>query len=166
MRDTGRRLLLIRLLSRRSLPVGRNPQVRTIDTLPALLQTDNPSEITYAIEVLNADGRGAALSNQIRVSLFRTLPPPQDFVARVTGQGIVLTWTNDLPPAGSAQNVRYVYRVYRRAEGSQQQTLAGELPLGSDRGFTLTDANIEWEKAYEYRVEIVGRNRSGKQDGD
>ena len=126
------------------------------DTLPPQLEDDNPSgSVTYAIEVLNADGRGAELSNQVRVSLVRTLPPPRDFAARVTGQGIVLTWTNDLSRAGSAQNVRYVYRVYRRSDSSQQQILAGEVPAGTDRALSLTDTNIEWEKAYNYRVETV-----------
>ena len=58
---------------------------------------DDPSSfVTYAIEVLNAGGRGAGLSNQVRVPLVRTLPPPRDFAARVTGQGVVLTWTNDI----------------------------------------------------------------------
>ena len=97
------------------------------------LQSDNPSSfVTYAIEVLNAGGRSAGLSNQVRISLVRTFPPPRDFAARVTGQGVVLTWTNDVPPASSAA-VHYVYRVYRRLEGSADQILAGQLPAGSDR---------------------------------
>src|SRR5580698_765078 len=66
-------------------------------SLPAQLESDNPSGfITYAVEVLNTDGRGAGLSNQVRVSLAHTLPPPQDFAARVTGGGVVLTWANDV----------------------------------------------------------------------
>jgi hypothetical protein len=126
------------------------------DSLPAQLQSDNPSEFTtYAVEVLNAGGRGAGLSNQVRVSLARTLPPPRDFTARVTGQGVVLTWTSDLPQAGAGQPVRYVYRVYRRLEGSQEPILAGEIPAGREASLTLTDSSIEWEKTYEYRAETV-----------
>ena len=125
------------------------------DSLSAQLQSEAPSGfITYAIEVLNADGRGAGLSNQVRVSLTRTLPPPRDFAAYVTGQGVVLTWTSDLAP-GSAQGVRYVYRVYRCIEGGQQRILAGEVAAGSERSFTLTDSSVEWEKTYEYRAETV-----------
>ena len=126
------------------------------DSLSAQLQTDNPSGfVTYAVEVLNAAGRGAGLSNQVRISLARTLPPPQDFAARVTGQGVVLTWTSDVPAAGSTPPVHYIYRVYRGADGSSQQILAGEIPAGSERSLSLTDSSIEWEKTYEYRAETV-----------
>ena len=125
------------------------------DSLGVQLQSDNPSSfITYAIEVLNAGGRGAGLSNQVRVSLVRTLPPPREFAARVTGQGVVLTWANDVASVGFCR-VRYVYRVYRRQEGSAEQILAGQVPAGSDPIVTLTDSNIEWEKTYEYRAETV-----------
>ncbi len=126
------------------------------DSLSAQLESDNPSDfVTYAVEVLNTDGRGAGLSNQVRVSLGRTLAPPRDFAARVTGQGVVLTWTGDLPPADSTKPVRWVYRVYRRPEGSSQQIVAGEVPARSERNVTFTDSNIEWEKTYEYHVETV-----------
>jgi hypothetical protein len=131
--------------------------VRTFaDSLPATLQSDNPSAfVTYAVESLNAAGRSAGLSNQVRISLARTLPPPHDFSARVTGQGVVLTWTSDLPPADSTQAMHYVYRVYRRAEGIHEQTLAGQLPAVREHSLTITDSSIEWEATYEYRAEIV-----------
>jgi hypothetical protein len=130
------------------------------DSLSAQIQSDNPSGfVTYAVEVVNAGGRGAGLSNQVRVSLVRTLPPPQDFAARVTGQGVVLTWTSDVRPADSApgptQPVHYVYRIYRRLEGNQEQILAGEIPAGGERSLSFTDSSIEWEKTYEYRAETV-----------
>jgi hypothetical protein len=116
---------------------------------------DSPGFITYAIEVLNTGGRGAGLSNQVRVSLAHSLPPPQDFAARVTGQGVVMTWTNNAPPVDSAVHTRYVYRIFRGLDGSQNQILAGEISAGSDHNLTFTDSSIEWEKTYEYRVETV-----------
>jgi hypothetical protein len=125
------------------------------DSLSGQIQSDNSfGLITYAVEVLNVDGRGAGLSNQVRVSLARTLSPPQDFAARVTSQGVALSWTSNLP-ADSSQPVHYFYRVYRRAEGSPQQTLAGELPAAAEQNLTLTDSSIEWEKTYEYHAETV-----------
>ncbi len=125
------------------------------DTLPAQIESDDPSGlITYAIEVLNTDGRGAGISNQVRVPLIRTLPPPHDFSGRVTSRGVVLTWSNNLPPTVAAAPVHYLYRIYRQQEGSAQRTLAGEVPPGGDT-LTLTDANIEWQKTYEYRAETV-----------
>jgi hypothetical protein len=124
------------------------------DSLGGSLQTDNPSSFaTYAVEVLNAGGRGAGLSNQVRVSLVRTLPPPREFAARVTGQGVALTWANDTP-AGAA-SVHYLYRVYRRQEGSADGILAGQVRAGSEPILTLTDSSIEWQKTYEYRAETV-----------
>ncbi len=126
------------------------------DSLVGQLRSDDPSSfITYAIEVLNAGGRGAGLSNQVRVPLVQTLPPPRDFAARVTSQGVVLSWTSDLPPTASPQSVRYVYRVYRQMEGSKERILAGEVPAGNERSLGLTDTSIEWEKTYEYQAETV-----------
>jgi len=142
-------------------PISSRPSKQKVagsytDSLPAQLESDKPAElVTYAVEVLNADGRGAGLSNQVQVLLGRTLPPPRDFAARVSGQGVVLTWTSDVPPADSTKPVRWVYRVYRRPEGSSQQIVAGEVPAGTGRNVTLTDSNIEWEKTYEYHVETV-----------
>jgi hypothetical protein len=127
-----------------------------VDLLPARIESDNPSAfITYAVEVLNVDGRGEGLSNQVHVSLARTLPPPQDFAARVTGQGVVLTWTNNSPAPSLTSPVRYVYRLYRRQEESPQQILAGQIPAGSEPRLTITDSSTEWEKTYEYRAETV-----------
>ena len=127
-----------------------------VDSLPAQIESDNPSAfVTYGIEVLNAAGRGAGLSNQVQVSLVRTPPPPQNFAARVTGQGVVPTWTNNIPAASPTARVQYVYRVYRRPEESPQQILAGEIPAGGEGSLSLTDSGIEWEKTYEYRAETV-----------
>jgi len=134
----------------------KKPTDSYTDILPVPIESDDPNAvITYAIEVLNPDGRGAGLSNQVRVPLVRALPPPQDFAAQVTSHGVVLTWTGNAPPADAAQAVHYVYRVHRRPVDSQQQTLTGEVPAGSERSQTLTDSSIEWEKTYEYRAETV-----------
>ena len=43
------------------------------DTLPPALQQEDPSaEVTYAVEALNRNARGAGLSNRVRVSAVRT----------------------------------------------------------------------------------------------
>ncbi|HTS36941.1 MAG TPA: hypothetical protein VMH04_14790 [Candidatus Solibacter sp.] len=124
-----------------------------VDTLPRTLETDAPSAFaSYAVEVKNANGRSAGLSNQVRVPLMRTLPPPQDFRAKVTSRGVVLNWAGASAPA--RESVRYVYRVYRRLQDGKDWTLAGELPVTGEGDVSLTDSGLEWEKAYEYRVEI------------
>jgi len=126
------------------------------DSLSGQLQRDDPSSfITYAIEVLNAGGRGAGLSNQVRVPLVRTLPPPRDFAATVTGQGVVLTWTNDIRSVNPESSIHYLYRIYRRQEGSRQQTVVADIAARDAPDLTLTDSGIEWEKTYEYHVATV-----------
>jgi hypothetical protein len=122
------------------------------DSLAGVIQSESDlAFITYAIEVLNADGRGAGLSNQVRVPLVRTLPPPQDFSARVTSKGVVLRWSEEV--AASQPREQYVTRVYRRLENSTRWNLAGEGPV--DGELTLIDSNVEWEKTYLYRATIL-----------
>jgi hypothetical protein len=125
-----------------------------VDTLAKTVENDHTGFLTYAVEVLNAGGRGGGLSNQVRVTRAPTLPPPQDFRAEVTSQGVVLSWTAQGQPVASPA-LRYVYRVFRREEGNPQQVLVGEMPLGSERNFTVTDTSIEWQKTYEYRAAAV-----------
>lgn len=127
-----------------------------VDTLPATLESDRSgASATYAVEVLNAAGRGAGLSNQVRVRLARTLPPPLDFAGRVAGEGVVLTWTSDRAVTHATPALHYVYRIYRRLEGSSQWNPAGEIAAGSERNLSFTDSNIDWEKRYDYRAETV-----------
>ena len=133
---------------------GQKTTASYTDTLPPQLESDAASaEITYAVEVLNRDRRGAGLSNQVRVPLIRTPPAPQDLQASVTGRGIVLSWTGRAAPNG--QDVRCVYRAYRRMQGDPHWTLVGEVPDAGEGPFTLTDSDVEWEKNYEYRAEAV-----------
>lgn len=151
-------------------PVGRAapPQIATpnknnrkqktpesyTDSIPAQVLSDEPSAtITYAVEVLNRENRGAGLSNQITVQLIRTLPPPQSFKAQVTSQGVVLNWSGVTPP--SLPQVRFAYRVYRRREDQQQAVVVGDLPVGSETNCAITDSEIEWEKTYEYHAAAI-----------
>lgn len=124
------------------------------DTLPVDLGGRNPlSFATYAVDVLNRDGRGAGLSNQVRVPLAETLPAPTDFGARVTAQGVVVTWTGAVLSQPQSNIVHRGYRVYRRADGSKQEILVGERAGGMEREQSLTDQSFEWQKTYFYHGE-------------
>jgi hypothetical protein len=119
---------------------------------------------TYAVEVLNRDDRSAGLSNQVHVSLAETLRPPPDFAARLTGEGVVLTWAGQLSLPYS-QPVRFSYRVFRRQEDSQQRTLVGEVGAGAERSLSLTDQSFEWEKTYYYHADtLTVISQAGKPD--
>jgi len=134
---------------------GGKAQVSYADSLPPGMESDDPTAFaTYAVQVLNREHRSAGLSNQVRVSLVRTLAPPRDFRAQTTKQGVVLSWTGE-PVSVPPTNLEYVYRVYRRAEGSTEQALVGEVRAALGPDFSMTDANIEWEKTYAYRAEAV-----------
>ena len=135
-------------------PSAQKPQATYADTIPAQLESDDPSAfITYAVQVLNREGRAAGLSNRVRVPLAHTLAPPRDFQARVAKEGMVLSWIGEIISAPA--DVQYVYRVYRRAEGSNGRVLAGETPAGSNSSVTITDASVAWQKTYYYHAEAV-----------
>jgi len=126
-------------------------------TLPSAMQPLDPAaEVTYAVEVLNRNARGAGLSNRVHVSAVATLPPPADLAAELTGDGVVLTWTS----AGESQNVPNVqhrYRVYRRDQSSGKDAIAGEVPIPTPEPgpVRFTDSTFEWEKTYLYRITAV-----------
>lgn len=134
---------------------AQKPQASYADTLPPQLESDDPSAvITYAVQVLNREGRAAGVSNQVRVPVAHTLPPPRDFQARVAKEGALLSWIGEVVSAPPV-DVKYVYRVYRRAEGSNERGLAGEALAGAETSFTINDASIDWQKTYYYRAEAV-----------
>ena len=119
-----------RTICRPKKPESARPAPQTYTgTLPAAMQPLDPAaEVTYAVEVLNRNARGAGLSNRVHVPAVLTLPPPPDLAAELTGDGVVLTWTS----AGESQNVpnvQYRYRIYRRDESSGKDAIAGEVPI-------------------------------------
>jgi len=138
------------------------PQSYT-DTLPLAIQQQNPyAEVTYAIEVLNRNARGAGLSNRVHVPVVITLAPPDNLAAELTGDGVVLTWTSvgeaQNIPANSFNNspgVQFRYRIYRREESAGKDAIAGEVPLGEPGPTHFTDSSFEWEKTYLYRITVV-----------
>jgi hypothetical protein len=124
------------------------------DTLPPALQQEDPSaEVTYAVEALNRNARGAGLSNRVRVSAVRTLPPPGDLAAELTGDGVVLTWTS--PGESHTPGIQHRYRIYRRDESSGKDAIAGEVPWGEPGPAHFTDSTFEWEKTYLFLVTAV-----------
>ena len=109
---------------------------------------------TYAVEVLNRAGRGAGLSNQARVLLAPTLGAPKDFQAQVTSRGVVLSWAKlTVPQQVPEQHSFCNTRVSPRAGQPRSKLLVGEVAITNEP--TLTDAEIQWQKAYEYHAETV-----------
>ena len=121
---------------------------------PDLLQQNSTAVAYYGVEVLNQRGRSAGLSNQVPVPLAPTLPAPGDLNAEVTAEGVVLTWTGTVSTRELPQ-VSYLYRVYRRPQGENSATLAGEVALAGSQPETFIDHSFEWQKTYDYWVTPV-----------
>jgi hypothetical protein len=125
------------------------------DTLPASIQEQNPTgDVVYAVEVLNRDGRGAGPSNRIRVPAAPTLPPPSDFRAELSGNGVEFTWTASGAQSGQP-GVQHRYRIYRHDESTGRDAVAAEV-AGSEAGpMHAQDSAFDWEKTYLYRITPV-----------
>ncbi len=130
------------------------PQLSYSDQLPANLSPENQTAtVVYAVSVLNSYGRSAGLSNQVQVPAVPTLPPPDDFQAQVTAEGVRLSWKAIAPPA--VTGLRYLCRVYRREAGANADVVAGEAAVTDQSSPSLLDRGFEWEKTYNYRLTVV-----------
>ncbi|MDR3763261.1 MAG: hypothetical protein P4M01_04125 [Acidobacteriota bacterium] len=139
-------------------PSGRRPLVTFEDVLPASLIRAQ-DEATYAIEVANARGRSAGLSNQVRVSLVPVPAAPAEFQAAVDAQGPVLRWS--APPVPPVAGLGYRSRLYRRVHGGKDFVMVVEQPyrVGENEA---RDGSFEWEKTYDYKAAAVSVQESAK----
>ena len=117
---------------------------------------------TYAVEVQNARGRSAGLSNQVKVPLApisqpQSLPEPQ-----VVSDAIVFEASITL---SSLEPDQEKFRLNRQEKGSGQQVAVAEIrrPQSGTAGETvsveLRDETFEWEKTYEYSVTVVATEK-------
>lgn len=120
---------------------------------PKLLGNDPRSRVFYAVSILNQRSREAGISNVVSVPALASLAPPEHFGAEVTTDGVVLTWV-EIHSAPDIPHVTRLYRVYRRDEKTNQDTIAGELPFDSSAP-RLLDSTFAWEKTYLYRITVV-----------
>jgi hypothetical protein len=130
------------------------PQLSYSDQLsPSLAQGNQTATVVYAVSVLNSYGRSAGLSNQVQVSAAPTMPPPDDFQAQVTAEGVRLSWKAIAPP--QVAGLKYLYRVYRRPSGTNTDAVAGEVAVTDESSPSFLDSGFEWEKTYDYRLTVV-----------
>lgn len=136
-----------------------------VDKLPEALLEQNPvADLTYAVEVFNEDKRSAGLSNRLRIPAVPTLPPPADFAAQLTGDGVVLSWTSS-GEALKLPEVQHRYRIYRRDEAAGKDAVAGEVPVDQAGAMHFLDSGLEWERTYSYRITVISIvNRSGAEE--
>jgi hypothetical protein len=142
---------------------GKKLAAKFVDRLDITAEQEHRlGSATYAVEVLNTAGRGSAVSNQTSVPLVPTLPPFGGFIATTLDQGVEISW-NCQPVHGLTAQTRYLFRIYRRLEGSQNPTRIADVDAtacaektstaGMKRSFL--DQTFEWEKTYFYRGTVV-----------
>jgi hypothetical protein len=152
---------------------GKKPTATFTDTLAAAVEQEHPMNFaTYAVEVLNEAGRGAGISNQVRVPLVPTLPAFGGFLAQANGQGVNISWQCGAGAGAGKSGIKYLFRIYRRLDGSASETKitdveatecatgagAGVAPSGvvsSSLVSSFLDQTFEWEKTYFYRGTVV-----------
>jgi len=128
-----------------------------VDNLPRTILVENPhAQIFYAISVLNENERSAGISNITQVPALPALPPPSDFQAEVTAEGVTLHWATTAA-APVLTGVEYSYRVYRRPVDGNVDTVVGEAQLIPSSVTQMVDRSFEWEKTYFYRATAVTR---------
>ena len=141
------------------------PEVTFTDELSPSVETSNSgSTFFYSVSVQNPYGRSAGLSNQVPVPAAPTLPPPNDFRAELTPEGVRLSWAPI--PAPTLSGLRFSYRVYRRRQGSAKDEIAGEVPVASDSQASLVDSTLEWENTYSYRATVLTFATNRSVEGD
>src|SRR5438132_1520844 len=136
-------------------------QASYTDTLSPQLQQQNPTAmLTYAVEVLNSSNRGAGLSNQAKVAAAPTLPPPEGFTAKLTGEGVVLSWKGaadgqqlfvDLIWAPDTDADLAGYNIYRHEEGGKAVKINSDLVKTP----AYRDARVAQGKKYFYSVSAI-----------
>jgi len=131
------------------------PQATYKDLLPSsLLGADPAAQVSYAVSALNQNGRSAGLSNLVSVPAIAAPPPPTDFQAQATADGVLLSWTGN-PQGQKTPHLHHLYRVYRREPGVQADAVVAELPFGTLRTYLVFDHSFQWEKTYLYRATVV-----------
>ena len=89
----------------------------------------------------------------MQVALVPTLPPPPNFRAEVTANGVVLTWDCETPAAIS-YDARYAYRIYRKSADTNAEVKVADVTCPDNR---YLDQTLEWQKPYEYRISVVSQ---------
>ena len=153
----------------RSLPVTAT----FVDTLPRDLQQQNPgATAVYAVEALNTKGRSAGPSNQVAIPQAPVPDPPTDLSARVTQEGVVLSFsptfvpdnTHQLGSAPAGRNaMATTYVVYRGTKEGRNFLAVGSAQAGGEGKLIFRDTSADWESAYTYKVTPVTRTASSAQ---
>jgi hypothetical protein len=129
------------------------------DTLPVQLEEEDPAGfVTYAVEIMNQQGRSAGLSNQVAIPLAPTIAPPSQVSAQVGADGVRVSWSGGEQPT-APEGLTYRYRIERRPAGAGGYIALNDVDPAADGSYL--DQTFQWETKYQYRITSVTNVRAG-----
>ncbi len=150
------------------------------ESLPALLTSGAPRKLAYFVELKNARGKSAGLSNAATVLAGEAPPPVSALAATLRKDGVVLKWAP--APASAQPDATVLIRLRRtlltpQPKTETSKTGGGLLPTerepvevnllvereSNQRADRTLDASIRFGETYEYRAQRVARILSGDQ---
>jgi hypothetical protein len=147
-----------------------------VETLPIALAAGPPRTLAYFVELENAHGRTAGLSNAATVLAGHAPSQVTGLAAEVRKPGVVLHWAPDPESTAPASVAVRLQRTLLNPEAhaqsggahkglpgdreAVQQNLLVEPSSGSEQGKSLSrtlDKSVRFGRAYEYRAQRVAR---------
>ena len=140
---------------------GEKPQVVRVkydDTLPTSLDEQHPAGfVRYAVEVLNARGRSAGLSNQVLIPVAPTIDPPAELTVKVEADGVLVAWTGATVPE-APDGLTYRYRIERSVAGANAYIGLADVEPGAEGSYL--DKTFAWETKFDYRITTMTEVRA------
>ena len=133
------------------------------ETLPAPLASGAPHALSYFVELINARGRSAGLSNATTVPAGQAPPPLSALTAEVTRNGVALRWSpGPVEPYPTQVRLQRTLLTPAAMNGNQGPLSAPPepaqvnllVPADGVRGGAL-DKDIRFGETYEYRAQRI-----------
>jgi hypothetical protein len=143
-------------------------RIHYVDELPPELGLKNPAGfVMYGVEVVNAQGRSAGISNQVAIPVAPTIAPPDRVSAEVSADGVHISWSGPAPPSPPA-GVTYLYRIMRRPVGAPGYIVIDDIAPSATGSYL--DKTFGWEQKYQYRIttlsQVHANGRNAGVEGD
>jgi hypothetical protein len=136
------------------------PKLTYTDTLTPQVGAGHETDFaTYAVQILNSNGKAAGLSNEVKVPLAPVVSPPTEISASMEADGVRLRWFEPRLLL-SRESFQQADRVMRRADNEANWTLldtTGPLYYFSSVGTGTLDRSFQWEHTYYYKVTPITR---------
>jgi hypothetical protein len=137
------------------------------ETLPPALASGAPRALSYFVELKNAHGRSAGLSNPAIVVAGQAPAPIEGLAAEMHKEGVALHWTGSATEKTAVRLHRTLLTPPTSSKPKDQSNLLAPPPepleqnllvdAASARGAQTLDRAIRFGQSYEYRAQRVAR---------